>query len=119
MANELLLTATLKFEKDIVALSLSLSGLIDVASDLFVHHYQLVGTTEEPIYHPGVTIGGWFVGINRDPTNTIKIRPGSGLQALLRMKPGEFCIFRTDAASVPYAIAITAACNLEYWWFEN
>ena len=120
MSNELALTATLRYAKDEAAISVSLSDSIDVSGSNFIHHSQLVGTSEELLYLGDVTqSGGYFVAINRDPTNEIRIRPDTTLQALARLKPSEFCVFRMEASATPYVIAVTASCLLEYWLFEN
>ena len=58
--------------------------------------------------------GGYFIGRNVDSTNFIEIRPNTGVADLVRLEPGDWCLFRITDDATPYAIADTAACVLEY-----
>jgi hypothetical protein len=56
---------------------------------------------------------------NMDVTNFVKIRAGSGLTDLIKLKPGEFALFRLMTGITPYAIADTAACDIEFCIIED
>lgn len=119
MANEISVTCTLSFTKGSTSDAMELPlKQITMTGDDFVHKTQLIGITEEAI-NLGTDIGtnGWFMAINRDPTNFIKIRAGTGVTDTAKLLPGEPCLFRL-AATAPYAIADTASCQLEYLLIE-
>lgn len=74
-----------------------------------------VGTTERAIPLGDATAPGWAVFVNRDPTNTILLRVGTGGAKFAQMLPGEPAVLRLGPdAQVPYAIALGAPCILEY-----
>lgn len=120
MADELTNRASLTFEKGGTTVTLTWGPTdIDVSGTNALHNRQNVGTSEEALLLGDVAAGGWFFGINRDATNYIEIRAGSGLADLVKIKPGEFAFFRTAADATPYVIADTAACELEYVVIDN
>jgi hypothetical protein len=120
MANEVSITCTLSFSKGSLAdaFELGLKQATMSGAD-FVHKTQLIGTSEEAI-QLGSDIGtnGWFMAVNRDPTNFIKIRAATGVADTCKLLPGEPCLFRL-AGAAPYAIADTGACQLEYLLIEE
>ena len=81
---------------------------------------QTVGITEEAILLGDVAVGGvWFVQ-NLDSTNFVEIRAGTGLTDLIKIKAGEWAIFRTSTdATAPFAIADTAPVQVRFLRFEN
>jgi len=93
---------------------------ITVAGTQHLHHRQNIGITEEIIsLHEDGSTEGLFFCINRDGTNFISIRAATGESDIIRVNAGEFALFRIHAdATAPYAIADTAACDLEYWLLE-
>lgn len=115
MADELTLRVDLTFEKDDDVLELLLGRIKrDVTGKKPLKHRQTIGTSEEAVVVGDVGAGGFFVGINKDATNYIELRPGSGLADLVRLKPGDPCLFRLTDDATLYAIANTAACDLLY-----
>ena len=115
MSNELTLSISLSFTKGDTALDFDLGPTrFDVSGSKAMKHRQEIGTSEEAILLGDAGVGGYFVGVNRDSTNFMEIRPGSGEEDLIRMEPGDFCCFRIADDATPYAIADTAACELEY-----
>ena len=116
MASELTIRATLSFEKGSTTESLALGPLLrDVAGTNLLHNRQSIGfAAEEAVLVGDVASGGYILAINRDATNYVKLRAGSGLTDLIRLKAGDFCLFRLDNAATLYAIADTAAVELEY-----
>lgn len=118
MANELTLGGSVQFEDSEGSdESLSISGLIASVSSLkFIHHKQSIGTSEEAIVLGEATAPGWAIFINRDSTNFIELRVSTGGAKFAKLKAGEFAVLRLGSgAQVPYAIADTAACQLEYF----
>lgn len=93
---------------------------VDVSGENFLHNRQTIGTSEEALLLGDVAAGGWFFAVNRDDTNYVELRAATGAQALAKLKPGEPCAFRLSAgATAPFAIADTAAVELEYWVLED
>ncbi len=84
-----------------------------------VRKTQQIGFASEEAIQLGSDIGtnGWFMAINRDPTNFIYIRPATGVANMCKLLPGEPCLFRL-AASAPYAQADTGICQLDYLLIE-
>ena len=116
MANELTIRANLSFEKG-GSLAELLLGPIDrdVAGTNFVRNRQIVGfAAEEALLLGDVAAGGYLIAINRDATNYVEIRPGSGVADLVKLLPGDFCMFRLASGATPYVQANTAAVELEY-----
>lgn len=77
-------------------------GTISVATSATVIP---LGTVTQPHW-------AWFK--NLDATNFLKIRNGISGADFARLLPGEPAIVPLEITSVPYAIADTAACLLEY-----
>ena len=120
MANEVTVSASVRFRKGKVNVELPKAGLqFDVAGSKFVNRVQTIGTSEEAIGLGDVGTVGWFIGVNNDKTNYLEIRPNTGVADLIRMEPGEPALFRLAQDAVPYAIANTAACDLEYVLIED
>lgn len=119
MADELTISASLAFLKGSFTVDLSVSGLqFTVSGTKFVHNIQAIGTSEEAIQLGDVGTPGFALFINRDATNFVEIRPGTGDADMIKLKPGEPAMFRFTSAA-PYAIADTGACNVEYVIIEN
>ena len=120
MANEITLKASLKFEKDSTNETLDAGTVqITVSGSQMLKHRQSVGTSEEAITLGDISAGGYVMAINRDSTNFVKIRSGTGATDLIRLKAGEVALFRLDTgATAPFAIADTAACEVEFFLIE-
>lgn len=116
MSDELTLRASLSFTKGGTSKSLSFGPLdFDVAGTRAVANRQAIGfASAEAVLVGDVAAGGYFIGINRDPTNYITLRNGSGGTALVRLSPGDFCMFRIWPSATLFAVADTASCDLEY-----
>lgn len=117
MANELLLNATLGYtDSEDADESLQIADLAaSVSTKKYVKAKQNIGITEEAIGLGEVTSLGWGLFINRDSTNFIDLRVGTGSTKFAKLKAGEFAFFRFGSGiTAPYAIADTAACQLEY-----
>ncbi len=116
MANELTITISLTYERGKTKLSVQENNLqVDVTGDLAIQHVQNVGTSEVAIDLGGVTAGGYMFARNLDSTNYVEIRSGTSATDVIRLKAGEVALFRLSADSTaPFAIADTAAVDLEY-----
>jgi hypothetical protein len=120
MSDELKVTAELTLSKDGTALSVSFKGVtVDVTGSNIIHNRQDVATSEEAMLLGDTATGGYLIGVNRDATNYMEIRPNTGVADLVKLKPGEVCLFRTAADAVPYLIANTAPVEFEYWLVED
>ena len=65
-------------------------------------------------YFGDVAKGGYFVGYNTHASYTIEIRPNTAVADLVRLEPGDVCVFRVTDDAVPYAIADTSGAELDY-----
>jgi len=115
MADELTLRVSLSFEKTGRLAELLLGPLKrDVAGNKPLSNVQSVGTAEEAIVVGDAGVGGYFVAVNRDATNFVELRGATGGADLVRLEPGDVCLFRLTDDATLYAIANTAAVDLEY-----
>lgn len=121
MANEITAKASITFTKSKATVTMDIGTLqIDVTGSQFIHNVQSVGTSEEAILLGDAGAGGMCFMINRDATNFVSIRQGTGASDLIRLDPLEFAFFRLDDdATAPYWIADTAACEVEYVLIED
>lgn len=117
MADEITVSVSLAYEDsefadEILAVS---EKLATVASKKYIKAKQNIGTSEEAIALGEVTSPGWGVFINRDLTNFINLKVATGGAIFAKLLPGEVaCLRLGSGAQVPYAIADTAACQMEY-----
>lgn len=102
-------------------IELKQSGLaVTLSGNQWIHHRQEIGTSEEALDLGDISTGGWFFARNLDTTNYVELRSGTGATDFVRLNAGEFCLFRISGdASAPYAIANTAAVDLEYALVQN
>ena len=125
MANEITLNGSVAYEDSEGAdLALSMADVLKtVATKKYIRHKMQVGTTEEAVALGEVTAPGYAIFINRDGTNFIELRVATGGAKFARLdadtagdKTGGFAILRLGSgAQAPYAIADTAACQMEYF----
>lgn len=119
MANELTVSVSLAFSSSGREAKKSYGGLqFDVSGNAYVHHIQNIGTSEEALDVGDLGTAGYMICKNLDATNFVEIRPGTGTADLIKLKAGEVACFRL-ALNGPYAIADTAACDLEYLIVED
>lgn len=119
MAEELTMSGVVRFRKGSIDISLEqLAKRIDVSGTKFIKTVQAIGTTEEAIGKGEVGTPGIMIVRNLDTTNFVTIRPATGVTTGAKIKAGEFAIFR-PSGSAPYAIADTAAVNIEYLLIED
>lgn len=116
MANGVLLSGSLQYtDSEGANDDLAIADLLaTVATKRFIHSKQNIGITEEAIGLDEVTTPGWAIFVNRDVTNFIELRVATAGAKFAKLKPGEFCLLRLGSgAQVPFAIADSAACQLE------
>lgn len=118
MADEITIVAKLTVAKgNLSSLARGAANGItpDMAGTPVIHNTQQIGTSEEAIVMGDVSTPGWAWFKNLDDTNYVEIRPATGVADLLRLNPGEECVFRFAAdATAPFAIANTGAVYIEY-----
>lgn len=117
MANEITLNASLAYEDaEGSDVTLSVAELLASVGTLkFVHAKQNIGIAEEAIGLGEVTSLGWAIFINRDSTNFIELRVGTGSTKFAKIAAGKFCLlFLGSGITAPYAISDNAACQMEY-----
>ena len=117
MANEINVSGKLNFsDTEKADETLSITALLaSVVTLKYIKHKQSIGTSEEAITLGEVTSPGWAIFINRDPTNFIELRVATAGAKFAKLKPGEFAVLRLGSgAQAPFAIADTAACQMEY-----
>ena len=113
MANELTLRASLSFAGDQNTITKAFGPTtLDVAGDNPNSSVQDVGITEEALAMGDAGVGGYLWAKNLDDTNFVEIRGGTGEADLVKLLPGDVCMFRLTVA--PWVIADTGACRLEY-----
>jgi hypothetical protein len=118
MANELTLSASIKFAKGSISVSEGKSGVqLDVAGDDFVTKTQNIGTSEEPLNLGDISTPGYVLMRNTDATNFVSVRSGSGAANLIKIPAGGIALFMCEA-SAPHVIANTAAVKIEYTMIE-
>ena len=121
MANELLLSIAASFSKGgrtADTRNMGASGVfIDVSGTDFFHGTQTIGTSPEAIDLGDITTPGYIVIKNRDATNFVEIRDGSGGADVVKLLAGDVQCFRL-ATSTPFAVADTASCEIEYLLVE-
>lgn len=116
MADELTIRASLSFEKGDTLVELLIGPKKrDVAGTHGQRRRQSIGfAAEELVVMDDIASGGYLLVVNRDATNYVQLRSATGVQAFARLLPGDFCLFRLDNGATLYAIANTAACDIDY-----
>lgn len=115
MASELQLTATLNFAKAGITIIANNSVTITQSGSKSLSDTQNIGTTTEAVTMIDVSTPGYFFFKNLDATNFIMIGLTTAVtsgNAFLKLLPGEFAICPCRQTTI-YAIADTAACNLQ------
>ena len=120
MADELTVTVVFDFDSSGTAFTVSVNDLsIDVAGTRGIHNRQIVGTAEEALLLGDAATGGYLFGINRHAVGSLDIRQGTGTTDMMRLKPGEPCLFRVHSDSAaPYINGTTDDVEFEYWLIE-
>ncbi len=117
MANELTISAPAVSYEDTfgVLASIDIPALsITLSTKKVVQTKQTVGTSEEPLIIGDVVSLGYCVIINRDDTNFVNVKVGTGGAIFSKLLPGRWLIVPLGSgAQAPYVIADTATCDIE------
>jgi hypothetical protein len=122
MANELVISASGRYAKGTIDIPFGRGGRqVTVTGSSVVHNIQTVGfAAEEALVMGDVGTPGYIFIRNLDATNYVSMRPGTGDDDLVELKPGEFALFRLARdATAPFVQADTGACDIEYYLFED
>ncbi len=117
MANELTITAVLDYvDSEAASLGLLVRDLlVTIATKKYVLMKQNIAVTEEALKLGEITSLGWALFINRDVTNFVELRVATAGTKFCKMLAGEPALFRFGSGiTAPFAIADTAAIQLEY-----
>lgn len=122
--NEITLSGSLAYEDDAGAADSLEQAEVQATSSgkRYLRAKQNIGTSEEAIGLGSLATLGWAMFKNLDYTNFLEIRMASGsgndhIKVPPRKSAGPFH-FGSDV-SAPYAIANTAACELDYLIVEQ
>lgn len=121
MANELTQDqGTIRFAPDgSVVLNVKIGEQsYDVTGDKYLRHVQEIGTSEEAITLGDISTGGLVWVHNKDTANYISIRPGTGENNMIKVNAGEWAGPFRFASAAPFAIADTAAVDVEFIMLE-
>lgn len=122
MANEFTFAASITYEDSEgteITIALPANVQKSITTKKFIHAKQAIGTSEEAIQLgevSGATLG-YFIFLNLDTSNYLEIRSGTGASNdILRLDSTYgFAVGRWGSdVTAPYAIANTAACQMEY-----
>jgi hypothetical protein len=122
MANELTIDAQVSYaDADGVTDGLSVAALeITLGVKLISHQKFSVATAEQAVNITGITTLGYAMLVNRDETNFVEVRVGTGGTKFCKLKAGEVALFRFGSGiTAPFIIADTAACLVEMMLFNN
>lgn len=123
MANEITFSGSLSVYKPSVmgqSIGLSVSSLVaSMSGTTYVGPTNvLIGTSATAFPLGGVTAPHWCGFYNTDTVNYVTIRNGSGGADLVKLLAGEYAFFPMYDSAVPYGVANTAACLVEYVIFS-
>jgi hypothetical protein len=119
MANEITFSGSLNFFKPSVMSQAEAIGVVNmlqsVTGNPFVKNSVLIGLAATIIPLGQVTVPGMCAFHNVDQNNYISIQNGSGGTEFLRLIQSDWVFCRIGPGVVPYGLANTAACWLEYF----
>lgn len=123
MANELTVTLSLSGYKPSVmsqSKSLSVTGASFTMSGTFISDGSFLVATGSGTAIPlgAVTAPHYCVLHNLDAANYVTIRNGSGGTDVLKLQAGEWALFPFLDTATPWAVANTAAVNMEFLIFS-
>ncbi len=115
MANELRVGGTVYYRDSASEAFLQVPLLeITPATLKFTRLKQSIGTAEEAVQLGEVTAPKWAMFVNRDATNYVELKTGTGGTIVAKLLPGEWAIIPLGSGmQAPYAIANTLACLLD------
>jgi len=94
---------------------------VTVAGDHHMSGTIEVGTSAEALDFGDITNAGWVLLLNTDQTNFVQFNSDAdGTNETGKMKPNEPAFFRMgDAHKILNLTADTAACDVQYWVWED
>lgn len=123
MASEITISASISYEDSKFSTnSLSVSDAVfSAATKLPAKFSQNIGTSEEAINLAGITAPAYAMFVNRDETNYVELKTGTGGTVFAKLRPdtnadgtgGLALLELGSGAQAPYAIANTAACDID------
>lgn len=129
MAHELTINAAMVYADDEdTNVEMEVPNLVKtVTTKRVTRMKQNVGTSEEAINLGDVSSPGYVFFVNRDVTNYIDLKVATGGAIFARLDPdtdgdgnGGFALLKLGSgAAVPYAIANTAACQMDIFVCSN
>lgn len=117
MANEITLNAALTVFKSTymsAAVGRVMTRSFTMTGNYMIEGVVTVATSATAIPLGSITSPHWAYFLNTDTTNYVTIRNGAGGTDLIQLLAGEAFFGPLLSTSVPYAVANTAACVLEY-----
>ena len=94
--------------------------VVSVATEAIARMTQNIGTSEEALNLGNIATLGYIYIKNLDETNFVQLRTATSGTYFCKLKPGEIAVFRFGSGvTAPYAIADTAACDVEYFLISN
>jgi hypothetical protein len=119
MSNEILFTGQLQFEKGGYSDFFGEASMrADMSGSHFIHNKQTIATTATALALGSVATPGYAIFKNHDSDNDVSIRAGSSGTNVIKVPAGKTIGPVVLATVTPYAIAGTAACELEYLIIE-
>jgi hypothetical protein len=112
MANEVQISATLRYSSSPASASLATSYFDDQTGDKYQAGVQAVGTSEESLDKGDVGTIGYVAVRNMDETNYVQFGVTTGVYTV-KLLPGKGCVMPWNGANT-YIKANTAPCNVEY-----
>ncbi len=117
MANELTLNVSAEYEDvEGIAAAIEVANYVrTLTTKKVVKTKQTVGITEEALLLGDVATVGFVILVNRDVTNFVLVKSGTGGTIVGKMFPGEpYGPVRLGSGmQAPFLIADTAACEVE------
>jgi hypothetical protein len=116
LANEITVSATLKYAKAKVSVSQGTTFVASQTGDKYEAGIQAIGTTEEALAKGDVGTIGYLAVRNMDLTNFVQLGVTTGVYTV-KLKPGEGAVVPWNA-STALIKADTAQVEVEYLMIE-
>lgn len=115
MASQLTVTVSVEYDDLVSTLSAGVQAWQRaVSTKRPLKTVQNIGITEEALIIGDGSAFGLLWVLNLDAVNFVNIKTGTGGTIFSKLLPGQFCLVPLGSgAQAPFAIADTAACNVE------
>jgi glucose dehydrogenase len=119
MSQELSISASLAFSKSGISSSMQSGTLkFTVSGGDYQRATMSVPTSATVLPLGSIGTAGYCIVVNRDATNYVEVYTGTSGVAAIKLKPGEWAMFRF-AVAAPAVKSNTAACVIEYLVIED